>query len=270
MEEFTQYIWLVPVGLLLGLFGTLVGAGGGFLLVPLLLLVYPQDAPEIITSISLAVVGINATAGSISYARMRRIDYRAGVLFAVAAIPGAVLGAITTSVVPHQLFHLVLGLVIVLVGLNLVYRPGAPRGQAIANHCPPHPDTNRAPCRRNEFNRSLGFWLSAGVGYLSSLLGIGGGIIHVPALVRFLHFPVHTATATSHFVLAIMASSATVTHIVSGAFHHGSRRAIMLGLGAIVGAPMGAGLSRRLHGTWIIRALGGALLLAGSRLLIWP
>ena len=88
----TSYLWLLPVGVFIGAFGTLIGAGGGFVLTPILLLVYPHDNPEIITSISLAVVFFNAFSGSAAYARMQRIDYRSGVLFALATIPGAAVG----------------------------------------------------------------------------------------------------------------------------------------------------------------------------------
>jgi uncharacterized membrane protein YfcA len=89
-----QYIWLIPVGFVIGAYGTLIGAGGGFVLVPLLLLLYPEDTPDTITSISLALVFFNALSGSIAYARKKRIDYYSGLLFAAAA--GAVLGALTT------------------------------------------------------------------------------------------------------------------------------------------------------------------------------
>lgn len=51
-----QLIWLIPLGFVVGAFGTLIGAGGGFILVPVLLLMYPDKSPETITSISLAVV----------------------------------------------------------------------------------------------------------------------------------------------------------------------------------------------------------------------
>jgi len=73
-----QYIWLIPLGLLIGTLGTLIGAGGGFVLLPVLLLLYPGADPETVTSISLAVVFFNALSGSWAYARMRRIDYTSG------------------------------------------------------------------------------------------------------------------------------------------------------------------------------------------------
>ena len=59
----------------------------------------------------------------------------------------------------------------------------------------------------------------------------------MPALSCLLNFPVHIATATSHFVLAIMALTGTLVHVVQGAFVHGARRTAVLAVGVLVGAP---------------------------------
>src|SRR2546426_12156542 len=122
----TQHLWLLPVGVLIGAFGTLIGAGGGFVLTPMLLLVYPDESPEVITSISLAVVFLNAFSGSVAYARMQRIDYTSGVLFAVATIPGAIVGALTTTYMPRRAFDLVFGLCMILAALFLLLRRETP------------------------------------------------------------------------------------------------------------------------------------------------
>ena len=71
----------------------MIGAGGGFILVPILLLVYPSENTELITSTSLAVVFFNALSGTWAYSRMKRVDYKSGIIFAIATIPGAILGA---------------------------------------------------------------------------------------------------------------------------------------------------------------------------------
>ena len=92
--------------------------------------------------------------------------------------------------------------------------------------------------------------------------------MHVPALVHLLNFPVHIATATSHFVLAIMAATGTTVHIVTGTFAHGVRRTIALSIGVFIGAQVGAWCSHRVHGAWIIRSLAIALGLVGLRLLL--
>jgi len=67
---------LVLIGFAVGAFGTLIGAGGGFILTTILLLLYPHDSPQTLTAISLAAVFFNAASGSAAYARQRRIDYR--------------------------------------------------------------------------------------------------------------------------------------------------------------------------------------------------
>lgn len=267
-----QYIWLIPLGLLIGTLGTLIGAGGGFVLLPVLLLLYPGADPETVTSISLAVVFLNALSGSWAYARMRRIDYTSGLLFAAATIPGAILGALSTGYMPRRLFDALFGVLMIAASVYLL----------IDGHGDPKGDRARSGslkrCRLIEadgtvhvfsYNLKLGMALSLFVGFVSSLLGIGGGIIHVPALVSLLNFPVHIATATSHFILAVMALTGTVVHILSGSFAHGGvHRTLYLGIGVLLGAQAGAFFSSRVHGKWIIRSLAIALGFVGVRILL--
>ncbi len=88
---------LAFIGLFIGAFGTLIGVAGGFLLVPILLFLYPQETPATITSITLTVAFFNALSGSIAYGRLRRIDYRSGLLFSLVAVPGAIIGALMVA-----------------------------------------------------------------------------------------------------------------------------------------------------------------------------
>jgi uncharacterized protein len=110
--------------------------------------------------------------------------------------------------------------------------------------------------------------LSLFVGYISSVLGVGGGFIHVPALSRLLNFPIHIATATSHFVLAIMALTGTIVHAAHGLFARGVARIATIAVGVVVGAQAGARLSTRVGGRWIIRGLAVAMLFVGLRLIV--
>ena len=116
-------LFLLGVGV--GAYGTLIGAGGGFVLVPLLLLLYPSESPVTITTISLAVVCANAVSGSVAYARLKRIDYQTGRLFALATIPGAVIGVFATALFSRGPFDKLLGALLVVLALWLVFRPAA-------------------------------------------------------------------------------------------------------------------------------------------------
>src|SRR5262249_42707799 len=89
MTYYGMLAGLALLGVVVGAFGTLIGAGGGFILVPVLMLIYPHESAQTVTCITLAVVFFNALSGSIAYARMGRIDYRSAILFCWTMIPAA-------------------------------------------------------------------------------------------------------------------------------------------------------------------------------------
>lgn len=255
--ELQEFFRLAPLGLLVGAYGTLVGAGGGSVLVPFLLIILPHEAPATVTAISLAVVFFNAYSGTIAYMRMGRIDYRSGVLFTLAGLPGAVIGTLLVHEMPRSLFDPIFGVLLLALGGFLVTNPLGSAGMDGRDHSAP------ADQGRMLFG-SVG---SAYIAVVSSLLGLGGGIIHVPFLIRALRMPPHTATATSHFVLTFIALTATVTHVALGEFDRGLTQTMYLAVGVMMGAPLGAALSSRLHGSLIVRLLALALCLVGLRLL---
>lgn len=185
-------------------------------------------------------------------------------------VPGSVLGVLLANKVSRPGFDVVMG--VTLGGLALWLLSGRmERGDA----------SRRAGGERRLVDSSgeeycyrvdlrLGAAMSAGVGFVSSFLGIGGGVVHVPLLVGVLGFPTHVATATSHFVLAVMALVATITHALAGTFAHGAglSRAAALSAGVIVGAQLGAWLSQRLSGALIQRLLAAGLAVLSVRLVL--
>jgi len=268
--DWQQIILLTGLGLLLGFIGTMIGAGGGFILVPVLLFIYPDLKPEIITSISLGVVFLNAGSGSIAYGRMKRIDYRSALIFAMATLPGAIMGAFLTSFIRRGIFDIILGILLMIISIFLLIQPKYRKvvklteGRFVIHRTL---TDSKGETYSYSFNLWPGIILSFFVGYLSSLLGIGGGIIHVPALTILLNFPIHIATATSHFILAIMALAGTIVHIYQGNLKGELTTILSIGTGVIVGAQFGAFYSQKIKPHWIVRALAIALLLVGVRLI---
>jgi uncharacterized membrane protein YfcA len=264
-------VLLVGLGLVTGAFGTIIGVGGGFILVPALLLIYPNDDPATITSISLAVVFFNALSGSLGYARLRRIDYRTGLAFALATIPGAIVGATATNWLPRQAFDVTFGLLLIAVSVYVAIRPAVKGGWRLAGL---RPSTQRTLTDSDgvtyvySFNRRLGITISFCVGFVATFLGIGGGIIHVPVMVGLLGFPAHVATATSHFILVFTALTGTAVHIADGSMAGGWTRMIALAIGVAAGAQIGARLSGRLPAAVIFRLFAGALFVVAIRLIM--
>jgi uncharacterized protein len=266
-----QYLWLIPLGFLIGAYATLVGAGGGFILAPILLLLYPSESPETITSISLAVVFFNSLSGSIAYARARRIDYRSGLIFSAATIPGAILGALTTPLISRQVFDVAFGM-LMMAASAFLFCCSSRKEQTQSNNPSQHLGNSSveedARLHPLSYNLVLGAAICFFIGYITSLLGVGGGFIEVPAMVYLLNFPVHIATATSQFIVAVMAFTGSATHIAAGLFHRGVRRTVALAIGVILGAQLGAWLSSRLRGVWLIRGLAIGLGFVGIRLIL--
>lgn len=258
----------VLLGFGVGAIGTLIGAGGGFILLPVLLLIYPDLPPEVLTSLSLAVVFINATSGSLAYSRLKRIDYGSGMIFALATLPGAIIGAYATHLIPRHAFDLMLGVLLLGISLFLFFRPQYQTSALITRNFRVLRKLTDSEGNSYSwsFNMVTGVAISFVVGFLSSLLGIGGGIIHVPVLTALLHFPVPIATATSHFILAIMALAGTGAHIAQGNLNTTWPLVLTIGAGVVAGAQVGARASHRIKPERIVRVLALALFVVGLRL----
>jgi uncharacterized membrane protein YfcA len=263
---------LIPLGVAVGTYGTIVGAGGGFLLVPVLLLIYPDEDAASITSISLAVVFFNSLSGSAAYARLRRIDVRSGLVFVAASLPSAIGGAFLVGYLPRRVFDIVFGVSLLAIAAYITWSSARTvvmreplRGRNVVRRTMPG---DEGQTFRYAYNSLHAVALCAGIGVLSSLLGIGGGVFLVPAMVDVLRFPVAVATATSQFVLLFMSGEASAVHLASGELAGDNLvRALLLAVGAVPGAQLGARLAQRWRGPAVVRLLAATLLLVGARLL---
>lgn len=268
-------IFLVFLGLMIGTLGTMIGAGGGFILVPVLLLLSPELPPAIVTSISLAIVATNASVGSIAYINSKRIDYKSAFLFSLATIPGSILGVLVTHIIPKEQFNLLFGIILILLSLFLFMRGGRKKHSQQIN---PSKQKNKIFADLTDkdgnqyqfsYNLGLGMGLSVFIGFIAPILGIGGGIIHVPAMIEWLGFPVHIATATSHFILAIMSIVSVITHYLEGSYSDPQTLKMIfnIALGIVPGAIIGARLSSKVNGALIIKLLSISLIIAGIRII---
>jgi uncharacterized membrane protein YfcA len=256
-------------GAFVGAYGALVGIGGGFLIVPALLLLLKVSPQQAIGS-SLVVVFFNALSATFSYVRARRIDYRSGWRFALATLPGAILGAYVSRCFSIDVFAPLFGGLLTALAILLVLR--SPRRQAPVPARLPKGSAMRVVTDASgrefvyAFHEWKGILISIFVGFFSSILGIGGGIIHVPALVQVLSFPPHVATATSTFILLFSSMVGAGTHFTLGHVMPGPT--IPLSVGVIAGAQVGAGLSGRVSEAWLLRCLALALVVGGIRLIL--
>lgn len=267
-----ELLWLLPVGFALGACGTVIGsgigAGGGFLLVPLFLLLYPNDSPHTIATISLTVVFVNALSGSVAYARMRRIDYKSGLLFSTATVPGAILGALATDRMPRRPFDLLVGILMLAICAFLLRglsesAAGDGGRWAIGRRLVEADGTVHAyaftPCSAwggaSASASSRACWASAG----DHPRARDGQAPPLPGARGHGHVALHAGHHDPDRL---------GVHALEGDFLGVLGRIVPLAIGVAAGAQLGAGLARWVRGVWIIRALVVALAFVGVRLIV--
>lgn len=235
----------VPIGLALGLALGTVGGGGAVLALPVLVYVLGQGV-HAATTASLLVVAGAALAGAIGHARGGRVCWRIAGAFAGAAIPGSLLGTAANAAVPATAllggFAVLMLVVAVLTRRRALQAPGAEDAGC--------PIARLAPI------------LVAGLatGFLTGLLGVGGGFLVVPILALVLRAPLRRAIATSLAIVSAVSLLGLVEHVALGSDVEWAV-ALPFAAAAIVGALVGSGLGARLPQRTL--ATGFAVLLGG-------
>ncbi len=266
--EATQILVLLALGLSVGTFGAMVGIGGGILLVPALLVLFPDAEPSVITSMSLTAVILNALSASLGYRRRHWQDTRTGFVIVAAAVPAAIIGAFLTRSVKRGGFELVFGVALVLGSVYL-----AIRGRNLPAVTEPSPRGARRHIVDSEGNaydyrirEPLAASMALGSGLVAAFFGIGGGIINVPVMMLVLRMPAKMSVATSQIPLMFSSIAAVSVHL---AITFGEWTPWMFGLiigaGTLSGAQIGVRLAGKASGRGVLLLLAALLMVSGIR-----
>ena len=272
-----NWLWLVALGFGAGSYGVMVGAGGGFIIVPVLLTFFDYE-PNIAAGTSLALVAVNGLSGSIVYLRSGLVDLRSAILFAAAALPGSVLAPFALKRVPGEGFMLAFGLLLVCLAVHSLLRssepgagpstsaPGGP-GPAWLRRRKRHFTARSGEEFRYSFSENLAMVVNFALGFVSSFFGVGAGFLRTPLLISFFSFPAKVAAVTSVCALTVYSTAGTVAH---ASLDHVEWYPAFVGVGAgmLVGGQLGAHVGTRLRGHWIVRLLVLLLAVLGIRLIV--
>jgi len=236
---------VLGISYLAGLLGSLVGVGGGIIVVPALTLLLGVSIQKAIAASIISVIATSSGAAA-SYVRERIANMRLGMLLEVATVIGALTGAFLADYISGRGLFLTFAVVL----FYTVYSMVKPKGKQAAAPVP-DPMADRLRLHGSFFDRSLGrevayrisrSKLGLGVSYFagvaSGLLGIGGGVLKVPVMNVAMGMPIKACTATSNFMIGVTAAASAGVYLTRGYIQPGL--AMPVTLGVLVGSLIGA------------------------------
>jgi uncharacterized membrane protein YfcA len=252
--------------------GSMLGLGGGVFLVPILTLFFGID-PKFAVGASAVVVVTNSVVGSTNHLRIRFTNPRLAMLLQIAMATGAIAGALYGVVADPRVIYGVFGAVLVYAAVSMVVR--SERHVAAPPIDTPDPLRLGAAFRDPAIGSDVGYipgnagWglgVGVGAGVISGMLGVGGGVVMVPAMNLLMRVPVKAAVGTSTFMVGIT-SVATAFVFYSQGFIDPTLVVPAI-VGVFAGGQIGSRLTRRIRAqrlallfSLILLYLGGSLLL---------
>jgi hypothetical protein len=258
---------LVVVGTAVGAYAAAIGAGGGFLITPLLLLRYTSASPVEITAASLTVVAISSGVSSVVAARARRIDYPVTALLAAATVPTSLLGAALTDFVPRQIFAFGIATLLLALAAYLIWQPRALFVNPLRRGWRREVEDGRGDRYLYRVPVARAIVGAAIAAFVSAISGIGGGPFHVPVATRIARMPHRLAVPAVQVIIATLSVVVVAYHLAAGHIGPPMQDVPWLGIGVVLGNPAGQWLNRRLGEGPLTRALAAGLLLISLRTL---
>ncbi|MFK9090032.1 sulfite exporter TauE/SafE family protein [Bacillus salipaludis] len=266
-----EWIILVLVGLAASSLGSLIGMGGGIIVVPALLYLatlstFSHLTPQVVVGTSLFTMIFTGLSSTLAYMKLKTVDYKSGLIFLIGSGPGSILGAWITEKLDLHSFNIYFGLFILFVSLVLVVKDKLKplpyrKDKGIIRTF----TDNSGKTFEYGFSPILAVIISFIVGFLSGIFGIGGGSLMVPTMILLFFFPPHVATATSMFMILPTSILSSITHIALGNVNW--LYALALIPGAWIGAKVGVFLNSKLKSKTIVMIIRIILVVVAIRLI---
>lgn len=267
-----SYTLCVEPGLLLpfflvsvcaGVLGSMLGLGGGIIIVPALTLLFGQDIHYAIGASIVSVIATSTSAAAV-YLRYGYVNVRLGLLLGLPTIIGAPIGGFLGIWLARRPLEGLFGCMLLYTAHSMVR--AAIRGSIAAE---PPEDLANHPHAASFFDHATGeeqsylpkrvhagAGASLGAGLVSGLLGVGGGFINVPAMHLIMGIPLKAAIATSNYMIGITGAASAMIY-----YAHGFVKPMIVApcaIGVLLGAQLGSRLAARVHSSvlrWVFVAL---------------
>jgi len=249
----TTAIEIFFISIFAGFLGSLLGLGGGIIIIPTLTLLLGIDIKY---AIGASIVSVIATSSgsAIAYLRDKITNVRVGMFLEIATTTGALTGAFIAGLVNTKYLFLIFGVLLLYSALNMFKR----RKEELPKEFASHPLASKLKLSGAYYDQSLskevtynvtgiygGFGMMYVAGIISGLLGIGSGIFKVMAMDSFMKLPMKVSTATSNFMIGVTAASSAGIYLMRG--YIDPKIAAPVALGVLLGATFGTKIMQRLR-----------------------
>jgi uncharacterized membrane protein YfcA len=253
-----MFAWIFLTAIAVGVLGSMLGIGGGVLLIPVFTLFMGIPIKTAIGATIISVIATSSAAGAV-YVGRGLTHTRLGMTLEVATTLGALAGGITAVLINPRVLQGIFGLVLLYVVYSMGRLPKeevavAPTGVMDTSFVDPLTGVEVVYGVRN---LPLGLGASFLAGNVSGLLGIGGGIIKVPVMVLVMGIPLKAAIATSNFMIGVTAATSALIYYGRGYIN--PQVAIPTALGILLGAQLGPQLGGRMRTKTLKRLFQGLL-----------
>ncbi|ARK33859.1 sulfite exporter TauE/SafE family protein [Lactiplantibacillus plantarum] len=245
---------MLGVGVIAGIFGAILGIGGGMIVTPILTLGLGLDIKYAIGASIIAVIA-TSSGSTIAYLRDEMLNLRVAMFLEIATTVGAVLGAVLTGVLHATFLYFLFGALLVFTTYNMIRKLMSKNGEL------PSVKDDKLATQLNlngtYYDKALnkqvdyqvenvpgGFSMMFGAGFASGLLGIGSGAFKVLAMDTIMHMPLKPSSATSNLMMGVTAAASAMVYFFNGSIKPGI--AAPLAIGIIVGALIGSRIMTRL------------------------
>src|SRR4051794_24249275 len=269
---FTVLAFAISVGA--GLLGSLLGLGGGIIVVPALTLLLRIDIRYAIGASLVSVIATSSGAAA-AYVRERMTNLRVAMLLELATTPGAITGAYLAGVIGGRWLYIIFGVMMGYSALAMFRK----RHELAGREVPPDRLADRLRLHGSYFDEAagrevayrvtrtpVGFALMYVAGTVSGLLGIGSGALKVPAMDLAMGLPIKVSTATSNFMIGVTAAASAGVYFARGDID--PVVAAPVAAGVLLGATAGSRLLGKLQ-SQKIRILFVLVLLWVSLQMLW-
>lgn len=245
-------IKILLVSIIAGVFGSILGLGGGIIITPALTLLFGIDIRYAIGASIVSVIATSSGA-AVAYVRDKITNIRIGMFLEIATTIGAITGAFISGLIDSKYLYVIFGILLLYSAIAMLKK----KGQELPQDVEAHPLAEKLKLNGEYYDKVLdkkvtynvagiygGFGMMYGAGIISGLLGIGSGIFKVMAMDLFMKLPLKVSSATSNFMIGVTAAASAGVYLLRGDID--PKIAAPVALGVLIGAAIGTKIMENL------------------------